>query len=60
MNINYPLKQSVPVQFADALIRNLEEMYNAETAFTFKPILTKINELRNKVVAQISSNPQSD
>lgn len=57
MRVSYNLKVSQPTSFVEQLVKHIEENYDMETAYSFKPLLGKINDLRNKAT---SVNIRSD
>jgi hypothetical protein len=42
MKVSYTLKNSDPTNYVEPLIKHLEENYDMETAYSFKPLLGKI------------------
>jgi hypothetical protein len=51
MRVTYNLKLSQPTNFVEPLLKHLQENYDIQTAYSFKNILGKINELRNKATS---------
>lgn len=42
MKVFYPLKTSEPTNYVEPLVKHIEENYDMETAYSFKPLLGKI------------------
>lgn len=50
MRLTYSLKPSDSTDIVGPLCSHLEESYDAQTAYSFRGVLTHINELRNKII----------
>jgi|JI9StandDraft_2_1071091.scaffolds.fasta_scaffold234655_2 hypothetical protein len=60
MKVSYSLKTSQHTTFVESLVKHIEENYDLETAYSFKPLLGKINDLRNKATSVVLKNDASD
>lgn len=58
MRISYCLKTSDKAMFVEPLVKHLEQNYDIQTAYSFKGILEKINELRTRATS-LSMRPDT-